>query len=204
MTKLLHLIAVSDDLGDFQHVHPQLGPDGHFRMTLVFPHPGLYHIYADATPRGRGNTIFRFDAAIGGPSSGGRPRTVSPDATTAGPYTVKVSSVRIPANQDVPLLVAIQRASVPAVDLHPYLGAYAHIVAIGVSDLSYLHVHPTMPGAMDMSGGGAMAADLPDSAPVPATLTVHLKLPRPGLYKIWIQFKGGATLYAAPFVVLGT
>ena len=96
------------------------------------------------------------------------------------------------------------RAWLPALDLHPYLGAYAHVVVIGVSDLSYLHVHPTTAVAMDMSGGNAMSASLPDSAQVPATMTVHLKLPRPGLYKIWVQFKGGTALYAAPFVVLAT
>jgi hypothetical protein len=204
MTKLLHLIVVSDDLRDFQHVHPVLGPDGHFRMALSFPHSGLYHIYADATPQGRDRAVMRFDAAIGAISGGGRPSAVSSEETKAGPYTVKLSSVHFPADQDVPLLVAVQRASVPALDLHPYLGAYAHVVAIGISDLTYLHVHPTMPGAMDMSGGGAMSGSLPDSAVVPATMTVHLRLPQPGLYKIWIQFKGGSALYVASFVVLAT
>jgi hypothetical protein len=173
-------------------------------LALSFPRSGLYHLYADATPQGRDSVVMRFDAAIGANSGGKRPSAVSSDEMKAGPYTVTLSSVRFPANQDVPLLVAVKRGSLPALDLRPYLGAYAHVVAIGVSDLTYLHVHPTMPGAMDMSGGGAMPASLPDSAQVPATMTVHLRLPRPGLYKVWIQFKGGAALFAAPFVVLAT
>ena len=34
MTKIMHLIAVSDDLSDFQHVHPILLADGHFAIDL--------------------------------------------------------------------------------------------------------------------------------------------------------------------------
>jgi cytochrome oxidase Cu insertion factor (SCO1/SenC/PrrC family) len=205
MTKLLHLVVVSDDLRDFQHVHPVLGPDGHFRLAIAFPRPALYHIYADATPQGHGHAVFRFDAAIGDVRPAARPATVSGETAHAGPYTVRLSAVSVPARQDVPLIIAVQRgAGLPAVDLHPYLGAYAHVVAVDIADLSYMHAHPMTPGAMDMAGTGAMGAPLPDSAPVPATMTVHLDFPRPGLYRIWIQFRGGTGLYAAPFVVQAT
>lgn len=201
MTKPLHVIVVSDDLREFQHVHPQLGSDGHFKLAISFPRSGLYHIYADATPRGYAKAVFRFDVAIGDGPATARPGTVTQETAQAGPYTVRVSSVRVRAREDTPLLVAVQRVGVPAMDLHPYLGAYAHVVVINASDLSYMHAHPMTPGAMAMQGSGAEEPVLGNAATVPATMTVHLNFPRSGLYKVWFQFRGGSVLYAAPFVV---
>jgi cytochrome oxidase Cu insertion factor (SCO1/SenC/PrrC family) len=205
MTKLLHLIVVSDDFRDFQHVHPVLQPNGHFRLDLAFPRPGLYHLYADATPMGRTQSVFRFDAGIGaGIGIGGavaRPSAVSRDEVVAGPYTVRLSAVRVAARQDAPLLIAVQRGGLPALDLHPYLGAFAHVVALGISDLSYMHAHPMAMQAMGIAGADPMGTPLPDNAAVPATMTVHLNFPRPGRYALWVQFRGGQSLYAAPFVV---
>jgi hypothetical protein len=201
MTKLLHLIVISDDLLDFQHAHPVLGADGHFRLTLAFPRATLYHIYADATPADHENSVIRFDAPVGHGESESRPAMVTGDEAHAGPYTVRVSALHVAARQDVPLLLAIQRSGLPATDLHPYLGAFAHVIAIGVSDLSYLHAHPMTPGMMDMGGTSRMEAPVDESATVPATMTVHLRFPTTGMYKIWIQFRGGASVYAAPFVI---
>jgi cytochrome oxidase Cu insertion factor (SCO1/SenC/PrrC family) len=208
MTKLVHLVVVSDDLLDFQHVHPVLGADGHFRMTLAFPHPTLYHLYADARPAGHENGVVRFDVPIGSDAPGSRPSKVSSDEAHAGPYTVRVSALHVAARQDVPLLFAIQRNGLPATDLHPYLGAYAHVIAVGVSDLSYVHAHPMTPGMMGAGtmgmGGSSQPVPLAENATVPATMTVHVRLRAPGLYKVWIQFRGGAALFAAPFVIQGT
>ncbi len=201
MTKLLHLIVVSDDLRDFQHVHPVLDADGHFRLTLEFPRATLYHIYADSMPAGRDSGVIRFEVPLGHVGSSSRPATVTGDEARTGPYSVRVSAVHVAARQDVPLLLAIQRDGIPATDLHPYLGAYAHVIVIGMSDLSYLHAHPMTPAMMEMGGAGQMSAPLDPSATVPATMTVHLRFPAPGMYKIWIQFRGGASIYAAPFVV---
>jgi cytochrome oxidase Cu insertion factor (SCO1/SenC/PrrC family) len=201
MTKLVHLIVVSDDLLDFQHLHPVLGADGHFRLTIAFPRATTYHLYADATPTGRANGVIRFDVPIGHETSASRPSSVSSDEAHAGPYVVRVSAVHVAARQDVPLLFSIQHGGLPATDLHPYLGAYAHVIAIGVSDLSYQHAHPMTPGMMDMGESAQMAAPLDPSATVPATMTVHVRFPRSGLFRIWIQFRGGSSVFAAPFVV---
>ncbi|WP_432765762.1 hypothetical protein [Nocardia cyriacigeorgica] len=39
-------------------------------------------------------------------------------------------------------LSEISAPEVPVTDLDPYLGAYAHLVALRTEDLAYLHVHP--------------------------------------------------------------
>lgn len=205
MTKRMHLIIVSDDLTSFLHVHPTLEKDGRFQLTLRFPRPVRYHLYADAVPIGFGHRVFRFDVAIG---ASGAPisRSAGPvrDSGTVGPYTVKLSTTQMQAKLDVPVLISITKAGEPASDLHTYLGAYAHVVAVGVKDLSYTHMHALDSRAMNMdmgSGGDQGMAGMPPDAIVPSTMTVHVILPRAGSYKVWIQFAGGATVYAIPFIL---
>ena len=83
-TKKIHLIVVSDDLGTFMHVHPAL-TGGHFIETLRVPRAALYHVFADVTPTGDGQQVFRFDVPFG--SAGRTPVTpMLPERNaTAGP-----------------------------------------------------------------------------------------------------------------------
>jgi len=203
MTKRMHLILVSDDLSVYLHLHPALGADGSFKLSVRFPKAAIYHVYADAVPTGFGHAVFRFDVKIGWTkrilvrhvgSSG--------ETVTLGPYAVRLSTLRVPAGQDAPVLVAITRSGEPATDLHPYLGAFAHIVAIGVTDLSYTHVHAMDARNMPMGmGADAEASPVPANTIVPATMSVHLDLAKKETYKVWVEFQGGSKLYAAPFVV---
>ena len=48
--KLIHLFIVSEDLEYFAHVHPDLGPDGVFRLDTRLPKPGTYKLLADFFP----------------------------------------------------------------------------------------------------------------------------------------------------------
>jgi hypothetical protein len=207
MTKRIHLIVVSDDLTTFLHLHPTLQNDGRFQLAVRFPRADLYHLYADTVPRGFGHRVFRFDVNV--ESSGHlKSRSAGParDSGSVGPYTVKLSTTQVPAREDVPVLISITKSGEPAIDLHPYLGAYAHVVAVGVTDLSYTHLH-AMDAAramnMDMGneGGVDQTAALPADTIVPSTMTVHVTLPHRGLFKVWIQFAGGGTVYAIPFVL---
>lgn len=203
MQRRMHLIVVSDDLERFMHIHPVLGADGRFRIDASFPGAGVYHVYADAEPATFGHAVFRFDIPIDAAAATPAPRHLSPIGVAAlGDYVVHLSADRVKAGADTPVLVSIMKAGEPASDLHPYLGAYAHIVAIDARDLSYTHVH-----AMDMSAmasGAAMNGEVPPNAIVPATMPVHLTLPHRGIYKVWVQFIGGSRLYAAPFVISAT
>jgi len=204
MQKRMHLIVVSDDLTQFMHIHPSLQPDGTFRITTTFPRPGFYHLYADAEPHGFGHSVFRFDVPIDA-TPHARSTSLAPiTVTNAGPYRVRLSTDDVKAGSDSPLLIAITKDGEPASDLHPYLGAYAHIVAIGVRDLSYTHIHAMDMSAMESAGGEDSGPSMASNAMVPATMDVHVNLPRPGLYKVWVQFVGGSQLYVAPLVVEAT
>lgn len=203
MTKRMHLIIVSDDLAVFMHVHPVLGSDGAFKLGIRFPKAAIYHLYADAIPTGFGHSVFRFDVKVGWTKRvTSRSAGAARDTVTLAPYSVRLSALRVAARQDTPVLVAITRLGEPATDLHPYLGAFAHIVVIGVSDLSYAHMHAM--DAHNMSMGTDMhddASPIPANTIVPATMSVHVDLPKKGTYKVWVEFQGGSKLYAAPFAV---
>lgn len=48
--KLFHLFVVSQDLTQFQHIHPLFNPDGSFSIETVLPQAGRYKIYCDFYP----------------------------------------------------------------------------------------------------------------------------------------------------------
>ena len=66
-TKRLHFLMVSADFAYFEHQHPQLGPDGRFRLVWTFPRAGRYFLFADFTPADGDNQILRTTLDVGGP-----------------------------------------------------------------------------------------------------------------------------------------
>jgi hypothetical protein len=48
--KLFHLFVISQDLRQFQHIHPAFQSDGSFTIETQLPEPGNYKIYCDVYP----------------------------------------------------------------------------------------------------------------------------------------------------------
>ncbi len=62
LSKQLHIIAISSDFRTFVHEHADRpATNGHFRVAVPLPRPGLYHIYADGVPSGIGQQVMRFE-----------------------------------------------------------------------------------------------------------------------------------------------
>ena len=201
-TKKMHLIAVSDDLGVFLHEHPTLLSNGHFTLTLHVPRAALYHIFADVTPHGLSQQVVRFDVPFG---SGARTPvmvTVPKRTVDAGPYAVTLSTLRLGAGDMAMLSADVEKNGKPATDLHPYLGAAAHAVFIHYADWTYVHVHPiATSGGNERNGMGSTEASLSPGAKVSPSMMLHVMVTEPGNYKLWLEFRGGADLYRAPFVL---
>ena len=209
MTKLMHMIVVSDDLTDFQHVHPTLLPNGHFTIQLRFAHPEqAYHIYMDGIPSGAGRVVFRFDL----PSQGSAPvRQLHPAGSSAnvGPYTVTIDPASIPFGEIATISVRILKDGQPATDLHPYLGAMAHGVLVGVKDLAYMHAHGMTDEMLAMASSATDCGDsmmlamapMPPDAKIGNQFEFEVLAPSAQDYDFWIQFVGGKTLYTAPLLV---
>jgi hypothetical protein len=210
MTKKLHVVLVSKDFVIFDHIHPVLGPDGLFRIDQQFPAAGIYYLYADGEPNDGDHQVFRFMLTVGTPGVQKRPDlTVLPGMVVkVGPYSVSLSKGMLSTYSTDTIEVKILKGNSPAKDLHPYLGSPAHAVFLNSADLSYVHVHPAPLGEMvnmakmTPSQMRMMNADMPDSASSPPEMMIYVSVKEPGIYKLWLQFRGGNQLYVAPFVLI--
>jgi hypothetical protein len=184
--KLLHLIVVRNDLADFQHVHPTLGPDGSWDVPLDLARAGDYRVYADFMPTGGPALTLGANLHVAGDYD---PQPLPPPSQTAqvDGYTVTLSGTP-KANEASMLTLSVSRAGKPVDDLQPYLGAFGHLVAVRASDLAYLHVHP-----MGEPGDGTTA-----SGP---EIGFHTTFPSTGSYRLFLDFQHHDAVRTAAFTV---
>ncbi|MDQ7807215.1 hypothetical protein Q5425_26040 [Amycolatopsis sp. A133] len=183
--KRLHLIVVRRDTAGFQHVHPEMAPDGTWSVPLTLPAAGSYRAFADFAPAGGRPMTLGVDLSVAGdyrPASHETSRTAEVDG-----YTVQLTG-DLAAGKTSPLALAVSRNGVPVTDLQPYLGAYGHLVALREGDLAYLHVHPEgEPG----DGKTPAGPDVEFAAEVPSA----------GTYRLFLDFKHGDVVRTAEFTL---
>jgi len=178
--KRLHLVVVRADLSGYQHLHPDLAPDGTWSIQLTLPTGGTWRMYADfAAKNSSGRQIAATLAANLAATGAYQPVALPAPATNA---TVDRHTVMYEGTPQVgattPLLVRIS----PAVTLDRYLGAYGHLVVLRETDLAYLHVHPE-----EQLSGGAVK--------------FWLAAPSPGRYRAFFDFSIGGTVRTAEFTM---
>ena len=175
--KRFHLFVVGRDLRFFRHLYPAVLPDGSLEAREPIP-PGEYLVVAEFLPTGGTRQLVRRVLSLGGnarpPQDAGRLAAASP----AGVFDI-VTNVRI---QPLPFtLTAGERTAFhvmlsrtedgrPLVNLEPYLGAGAYLLAVK-DDLSEV-----------------VTARAPtDGLPV-SLLTFDMTFPKPGPYAVWVEF----------------
>jgi len=220
-TKPLHFLMVSADLAYFEHQHPQLGPDGRFRLAWTFPRAGRYFLFADFTPADGDNQILRATLDIGGPLSARQPSApprLVPDADqtkTVGDTRIrlKVRSGAMRAGRQSLLTYTLTDPSGhPRTDMQPILGVMGHLIALRDDTQTLVHTH-ALHGVQPGSYGAAMLAMMQAGQPevVPITpemvtqsgpcFTFKLTPPKPGRYKLWAQFQRQNQWLTVPFTV---
>jgi hypothetical protein len=182
----LHLIAVRRDLTGYQHVHPDLAPDGTWSIPLDLT-AGSWRLFADFDPAGPDEPlVLGADVAVAGTCT---PQPLPEPSATAevDGYTVALDGQLVPG-QESELTLSVSRDGRPVTDLQPYLAAYGHLVALRAGDLAYLHVHP--------AGGPGDGA----TAPGP-DITFSATAPSAGDYRLFLDFKHGDVVRTAEFTV---
>ncbi len=179
----LHLVAVRRDLSGYQHVHPDLGADGTWTVTLDLT-PGTWRVVADTTPSALGEgLVLGADLSVPGDFA---PQELPPPAATAevDGYTVALTG-HLTAGEESELTLSVSRDGVPVTDLQPHLGAYGHLVVLRAGDLAYLHVHPV---------------EAPGAAPGPDVVFATTP-PAAGTHRLFLDFRHGDVVRTAAFTV---
>ncbi|GAB2504665.1 hypothetical protein [Nocardia heshunensis] len=185
--KDLHLIVVRTDASQFRHVHPTRAADGTWSIDWKWAVPGSYRVFADFSPAGGpGEIVLSRTIAVAG--------NVNATPLPAPSRTAEVDGYRVTLTGDLTtagseLTFTVTRDGKPVTDLQPYLGAYAHLVALRATDLAYLHVHP--------EGEVGKTAPGPD-------VVFHAQAPSDGNYRLYLDFEHGGVVRTAEFTQTAT
>jgi hypothetical protein len=163
-TKRMHAIVVRHDLTGFQHLHPQMEPDGTWSTALRLNDAGSYRVFADFSHRDEPRTLAT-DLRVDGDAELRELPAARSTATSDGGYDVRLDAPHSSAGEESELRFTITRDGRP-VDVEPYLGAGGHLVALREGDLAFMHVH-------SVGDGTEFAATFPT----------------PGRHRLFLQFQ---------------
>lgn len=173
-----HLIVVSRDLAQFDHLHPTMAADGTWSTALTLPAPGAFRAFVDVSVSDEPHTLG-IDLDVPGTYAPAALPGPSPSATIDG-YDVGLHGDVI-AGDESDLSFSVSKDG-DAVELEPYLDAAGHLVALRAGDLAYLHTHPS-------------PTDEPGRIPMATTF------PSPGNYRLFLQFQHDGVVRTAAFTV---
>jgi hypothetical protein len=186
--KRMHLIVVRRDTAGFQHVHPDLAPDGTWTVPLTLPQAGSYRAFADFAPTGGKATTLGVDLSAPGdfqPAAYVASRVADVDG-----FQVRLDGDLTPGRSSK-VTLTVTKDGRGVIDLQPYLGAYGHLVALRGGDLAYLHVHPD--GA---PGDG--------KTPAGPSIVFYAEVPSAGTYRLFLDFRHEGKVRTAEFTVTTT
>lgn len=206
----MHLIAVSRDLQQFQHIHPEPDASGDFAVTTEFPVEGAYALFDEFVRDGR-KVLDRREIEVG---AGGGAASLSPDLEpkTVDGLTVSLEAPEeIRAGEEAAFTYILEKEDgTLADDLEPYLGAPAHVAIVSEDTQEFAHTHGEAAGtagdeASDSGGHGDEGkeehATHGEGQTFGPEIGFHHTFEMPGLYKVWAQFNHHGSVITVPFVV---
>lgn len=206
--KLLHLFLVKKDgLGALAHLHPIAIDSLTLEAALPFLPAGRYFVFADAVhengfaetmvesvtlgnlppmawkPSDNDDAIF-VGNGVRTPSRFDDGSTLSWDGAS-GPHVV---------GADARLHFTLRDAAGKPLTVEPYMGMAAHAVVARDDGGVFVHLHP-MGTTPSMGMMPAMTAEMPGVFEFPWAF------PKPGRYRVWVQFRHGGAVRSAAFDV---
>jgi hypothetical protein len=178
--RLFHAFIVSQDLQFFDHGHPSLVAEGVFQYPVVFPKPGMYRVLGDFYPAG-GTPQLASDTVLV-PGEPPAPVHLQRDYSAKSGGNLRVSLATLPEQP-----VATNRTQIRFVvqgthDLERYLGAWGHMLLASNDLIDLMHEHPF----------------LADGGP---RVEFEVVFPRPGVYRVWVQFQSDGVVNTTHFDV---
>jgi len=182
--KLIHVIAVNEDLTWFDHIHAEADNTGAYKVRETFPAPGKYLVYAD------------YKSSVGGPQTDKLEVNVlgNKNVSSQDQHQVKIKTetdgyaLSIPnsgnlktGSVSLPIILEKDGKKVERADIEDYLGAVAHIILISQDEKDFVHIHPESTAV----------------SPVHA----HADITKPGMYRMWVQFQTDGKVHTADFTL---
>ena len=197
--RLFHLFIISRDLTLFNHEHPVFEADGSFTIEHTLPKPGHYVLFSDFMPLGGSPQLITTPLVTAGYEG-----DIASDAANLVPdgswvkhadgvtIDLRIEPAKLVAGEDldVPIRFTDEKTEQPVTNLQRYLGAFGHAMMLSEDMMEHVHAHPEemLEGTTITEGGG------PD-------LVFHALFPKPGHYRIWLQFQRNNHLSTVPFTV---
>jgi hypothetical protein len=180
----MHLFVVGGGLAFFAYEHPEQQPDGVFMIDVPLPRRGPYMAIAEFLPEGGTPQSFQQMFTTGEAFSPMAVPPVDVAAKLVDGVRVSVDASKVQAGGRHPLVVRVDDPSsgAPVVDLEPYLGAAAHVLLVATDLTEAIHEH-----------GDSLIGE--------PGVTFQVLVPRPGRYKMWVQFQRGGRVSTAAFVI---
>jgi hypothetical protein len=178
--RLFHAFAVSEDLQFFEHGHPTLVADGVFQYPMTFPKAGMYRVLGDFYPEGGMPQLTSQTVIVPGepPPLIRLEKDYSPKVC----ITLDVTLATIPeapvAGGRTQMRFTV-RSDRP---LERYLGAWGHMLVVSDDLIDMMHEHPFI------ADGGPQ-------------VEFEIVFPRPGGYRVWVQFQSAGVVNTAHFDV---
>jgi hypothetical protein len=180
-------------------VHPEPDKDGSFHLDITLPKAGRYMLLSDFFPEGGATQVIPTYIATAGYDAdvvSTIPKLV-PEATwdkvaNGVRAQLQAEAKNLIAGEDVDLHMRFtdEKTGAPITDLQRYLGAFGHVLVLSEDMIDYVHSHPEeqLEGTTITSGGG------PD-------VVFHAIFPRPGHYRIWLQFQRNEVVSTVAFTI---
>jgi hypothetical protein len=185
--KLYHLFVVSQDLKFFLHTHPERQPDSDFHLNMRFPKAGMYRLLSDFYPAGGTPQLIVNTVMVPGEGFAFAPAKLDPDL---GPQRSENAGVELEIAGPTPSAgksAALNFRVRPNDGIEPYLGAMAHMLAASSDLVDMIHQHPFQ--ATDARWSGYKQ------------LQFNMTFPRPGVYRVWVQFQRKGVVNTVAFNV---
>ncbi|MED2974796.1 hypothetical protein P4361_21485 [Fictibacillus sp. B-59209] len=174
--KLMHFILVSEDLKQYNHLHPQKTSKGSFEVKHSLQ-PGTYNAFVDIKPKNKAYAVAPLKIEAGSHGNHTHQPELKADTTfskTIDGHKVSLTPKEFKAGQPVTLQFSMGDAKP-----EPYLGARGHVVVLDHTGEKYVHVHPS----------------------TPEDTKFETEFEEPGLYKLWAEFKINGKVITYPFII---
>jgi hypothetical protein len=179
--KIFHMFVVSQDLQYFVHEHPEKGADSVFRFSMQLPKPGMYRVLSDFYPSGATpQLISRTLILPGAPITAGTrlPADLSPKKAENLSVSLRMEPEQPIAGMKTLMFFKLE----PGDGIEQYLAAWGHMMASSDDLVDMIHNHPF----------------LADGGP---NVQFNMIFPRPGVYRVWVQFQRKGVVNTVAFNV---